>query len=268
MPILIHHEQFIPMNTIYTKSRICLRAVITTCVIACMVNVSLPDSAHAGWRDLLDKLKSKLDVNHEKKLTPAEIVAGLKEALRVGTQKSIDILGKPDGFFKDQSVKILMPEKLEKAEKLLRRLGQDRLADNFIETMNRAAEKSVHTTFTIFVKAIKQMTINDVMKIYNGREDEATRYFQTTQGQEIHNAIFPLVKDATEKTGVTSTYKEIANKIHKLHLPVDVDMPDLDNYVTQKTMDGIFLKLAKEEALIRKDPEARTTEILKKVFSK
>ena len=258
----------ISMNSTPRKPLVRLRASIALIVIACVANMSLTHRAYAGWGDFLDQVKSKLVTNQEQKLTSAEIIEGLKDALRVGTQKSIDILGKPDGFFRDQSVKILMPDQLQKAEKLLRRLGQDKLADNFIETMNRAAEKSVHTTLDIFVKGIKQMTINDVMKIYNGREDEATRFFQSTQGPDIQRAIFPIVKDATEKVGVTSAYKEFTNKIRKLHLPIDADMPDLDNYVTQRTMEGIFLKLAKEEALIRKDPAARTTEILKKVFTK
>ena len=243
------------------------RTSIMLLVMAVLVSGNSINSAHAGWKDFIDKVKKQVDSGHHGKLSSEEIIEGLKEALRVGTKKSLDILGKQDGFYKDQSVKILMPEKLRKVEMLLHKIGQKKLAEKFVETMNRAAERSVQSTFDIFIKAIKRMTLKDAMNIYKGREDEATRYFQKTEGEEIHNTIHPIVREATEKTGVTSTYKEMVRKIRRLHLPLDVDMPDIDEYVTAKTMEGIFQKLAREEALIRKNPAARTTEILKKVFS-
>ena len=255
------------MNIAYAKVVSLLRTSVEIIVIVGIVNAFLLNNAHAGWKDFLDDVKSQVKSAQKGKLSTEEIIEGLKEALRVGTRKSIDILGKPDGFYKDPSVKIPMPENLKKVEKLLRNIGQKKLADKFIETMNRAAEKSVQSTFEIFVKAIKRMTLKDAMDIYKGRDDEATRYFRKTEGGELHNTIHPIVQDATKKTGVTSTYKEITRKIRRLHLPVDIDMPDIDEYVTAKTMDGIFQKLAKEEALIRKDPAARITEILKKVFA-
>jgi hypothetical protein len=255
------------MNINYIKTKSLWRTFIATMVIAWLVNIFVLNSTHAGWKDFLGELKNQIETSQHAKLSSDEIIEGLKEALRVGTGKAIDILAKPDGFYIDQSVKILMPDELKKVEKLLRNIGQKHLADKFVETMNRAAESSVQSTLDIFVKAIKQMTFKDAMDIYKGQEDEATRYFRKTEGQEVHNTILPIVRDATEKTGVTSTYKEMTRKIHQLHLPLDVNMPDIDKYVTEKTMDGIFHKLAKEEALIRKDPAARTTEILKKVFS-
>lgn len=243
-----------------------LRVVSMIVVTAFTINLASINNAKADWRHLLDKVKSQFQTTQTGKLTTEDVVRGLKEALRVGTRKSIDILGRHDGFYKDQSVKIIMPEKLRNVEKMLRNFGQARLADEFVETMNRAAEKSVQATFDIFVRSIQQMTLKDAMDIYKGREDEATRYFKNTQGQHIHNTIMPIVRDATEKTGVTSHYKEIVSRFRRFNLPVNVDMPDIDEYVTKKAMDGIFLKLAREEALIRKDPAARTTDILKKVF--
>ena len=225
------------------------------------------NNAQAGWTDFLDDVKSKLKSESKSGLSSAEVADGLKEALRVGSKKSIDILGKTNGFYKDKTVKILMPEKLKKVEKLLRSTGQDKLADKFIRTMNRAAEQSVKSTFNIFVDAIQKMTLKDAVDIYKGREDEATRYFRRTKGGEIQKTIHPIVKQATQKTGVTSSYKKIAKKVRTLHPSLAKSMPDIDDYVTEKTMEGIFYKIAKEEALIRKDPAARTTEILKKVFS-
>jgi len=243
-----------------------LHSVSLIVMIAFSINLVSVNNAQADWRDLLNKVKSQIKPTSKGNLTTEEIIEGLKEALRVGTRKSIDVLGRHDGYFKDQSVKILMPKKLRNVEKMLRNFGQGRLADEFVETMNRAAEKSVQATFDIFVRAIQQMTLKDAMDIYKGREDEATRYFRNTQGQQIHNTILPIVRDATKKTGVTSHYKEIVGRFRSFNLPVDVELPDIDEYVTKKAMDGIFLKIAKEEAQIRKNPAARTTEILKKVF--
>lgn len=236
-------------------------------ILVCMANVVVTQKANAGWKDFVDDVKSKVSSKNKGGLTSGEIADGLKEALKVGTRKSIDVLGKQNGFYKDKSVKIPMPKKLKKVEKLLRNTGQNKLADKFIKTMNRAAEQSVKATFNIFVDAIKKMTLKDAVDIYKGRDDEATRYFRKTKGTEIHKTIHPIVKKATKQTGVTSNYKKIARKIRNLHPSLAKSMPDIDSYVTEKTMDGMFYKIAKEEALIRKDPAARTTDILKKVFS-
>ena len=243
------------------------RITIMLIALAGIIGSVVFNPAHADWRDFFNEIKSNVNSVSGGQLSSGEIIEGLKEALRIGSRKSIDILGKKNGFYKDKSVKIPMPENLEKVDRLLRSIGQKKLADKFIKTMNRAAEKSVQSTFDIFVNAIKHMTLKDAMDIYKGREDEATRYFRKTKGQEIHTTIHPIVRQATEQTGVTSTYKEIARKIRHLHPSLAKTMPDIDNYVTEKTMDGIFSKLAREEALIRKDPAARTTKILKKVFS-
>jgi len=236
-------------------------------IVLSIIFLGMIGYAHAGWKDFVNDVKSKLDSSGSKGVSSSEVAEGLKEALRVGTKKSINVLGKKDGFFKDQSVKIPMPEKLKQVDKLLRNTGQKKLADQFIETMNRAAEKSVTATIDIFVDAIKRMTLKDAVDIYKGREDEATRYFRKTSGADIQKTIHPIVSDATQKTGVTSNYKKIAGKVRKLHPSLASSMPNIDDYVTEKTMDGIFHKIAKEEALIRKDPAARTTDILKKVFS-
>lgn len=243
---------------------------VFTVLFLCTVLVSglTATVSQAGWKDFLDEVKSKIKSDSKGGgLSSAEIADGLKEALRVGSKKSINILGKENGFYKDSKVKIPMPDKLKKVEKLLRKTGQDKLADKFIKTMNRAAEQSVKSTFEIFVDAIKKMTLKDAVDIYKGQDDEATRYFRRTKGNEIQKTIHPIVKQATLKTGVTSNYKKIAKKVRMLHPSLVKSMPDIDNYVTEKTMDGIFYKISKEEALIRKDPAARTTEILKKVFS-
>jgi len=221
---------------------------------------------YAGWQDFLEGLNNKVKKVDKKQLSSNEVAAGIKEALQVGTKKSIDILGKRDGFYKDTEVKIPMPENLHKMESFMDKIGQKKLMDKFVESMNRAAEQSVHATVNIFVSSIKEMTLNDAIKIYNGREDEATRYFRASKAQQIHNTIHPIIADATQKVGVTSNYKKITRRVSKLQPSLAKQLPDIDNYVTEKAMDGIFKKIAHEEALIRKDPVARTTELLQKVF--
>jgi hypothetical protein len=250
-----------------TENSTKLRSLVCVLFLGIVTTSATMGVANAGWRDLVDEVKTKLTSSKKAGLSSSEVAEGLKEALKVGSKKSIDILGKTDGFYKDNAVRITMPEKLKQVDKLLRRIGQDRLADKFIKTMNRAAEKSVTSTFNIFVSAIKQMTLKDAVDIYKGRDDEATRYFRRTKGGELQQTIHPIVKKATQKTGVTSNYKKIASQVRKLHPSLAESMPNIDDYVTEKTMDGLFYKIAKEEALIRKDPAARTTEILKKVFS-
>ena len=253
-------------NNTWKKFVSSLRFTLVMAFIAAAISSIAPGQALAGKQNLMDQVKNFSDSLQPESLSSKEIVGGLKEALRVGSKKSLDILGKPDGFFKDDSVKIPMPESLQKVDKLLRSLGQKKLADKFIKTMNRAAEKSVQSAFDIFVGAIQHMSIKDAVKIFKGAEDEATRYFRRIKGQELYDTIHPIVKDATDKTGVTATYKKITKTVLKLQPSLAKNMPDINKYVTGKTMDGIFLKLAKEEAAIRKDPATRTTEILKKVF--
>lgn len=249
-------------NAYNGRSKYLVLAVVSVFTLSMIV----VNEAHAGWRDFLDQVKEKYHQDSNSKLTEKDIIEGLKEALRVGTKKSINILGKKNGYYKDKNVKILMPDNLLRVESLLRRFGGDKIADDFIETMNRAAEKAVQSTVNIFVKAIKEMTLKDAVNIYKGRKDEATRYFKRTQQENLKEAISPIVKNATENTGVTQSYKKIENKIHRLHLPIDDSFVDLDKYITQKTMDGIFFKLAEEEAQIRENPKARTTDILRRVF--
>jgi len=255
------------MNNKSQQSVICFQSVLIALVIVCFLNGVIVNNVHAGWRDLVDKVKEKVSPSSAGKLSTKDVVDGLKEALRVGSEKSIDMLGKQDGFYKDKAVKIPMPEKLKEVDKLLRKIGQKKLADKFIKTMNRAAEQSVKSTFNIFVSAIKEMTLKDAMDIYKGGDDEATRYFRKTKGGELQKTIHPIVKKATQYTGVTYNYKKISKKVSQLQPSLAKSMPDIDTYVTEKTMDGIFYKIAKEEAAIRKNPAARSTEILKKVFS-
>jgi hypothetical protein len=204
-------------------------------------------------------------------LTQDQMVGGLKEALAQGVQHAVTNLGKSDGFLKDLNVKIPMPESLQKVEKTLRTLRQDKLADEFVTTMNRAAEQAVPEAAAVLGDSVKQMTIADAKSILTGTNNAATQYFRRTSETNLYERFLPIVRKTTEQTGVTGAYKKMAATASSGlgglggNLP-GVQAPDLDSYVTHKTLDGLFLKIAEEEKQIRENPVARTSELLQKVF--
>jgi hypothetical protein len=159
-----------------------------------------------------------------------------------------------------------MPGSLQTLERGLRAAGQEAIADEFVATMNHAAERAVPETSAIFVETIKTMSVADARDILNGPDDAATRYFREQNQERLSTAILPIVQDATEKTGVTSAYKRLIGGMGFLSQFSNQDSLDLDSYVTRKTLDGLFVKLADEERSIREDPVARSTDLLKKVF--
>lgn len=204
-------------------------------------------------------------------LTQDQMVGGLKEALGKGVQQAVASLGKTDGFLKDAGVKIPMPESLQKVEKTLRTLRQDKLADEFVTTMNRAAEQAVPEAAAVLRDSVKQMSITDAKSVLTGTNNAATQFFRRTSETNLHARFLPIVKAATEKAGVTGAYKRMTDKAgggfgglgNSL---LGKDTPDLDSYVTSKTLDGLFLKIAEQEKMIRENPAARTTELLQQVF--
>ncbi len=225
--------------------------------------------AFAGWGDLLKDVfggDSESSGSALSALSNSDMIDGLKEALSVSTKNAIQSLGKTDGFFANNKVKIRMPEKLQSIESGLRKIGQDKYADEFILTMNRAAEQAIPETANILGDAIKQMTFDDAKAIVNGPDNAATEYFRSTGGSRLFEKMLPIVQAATEKTGVTNNYKNMIDNLGFMKNLVDTEALDLDKYVTNKTMDGLFSILADEEKLIRTNPAARTTELLKKVF--
>jgi len=226
----------------------------------------------AGWDDWRKKLEDAIPAgmptaSEATTLSQTEIIAGLKEALNVGVERATSLLGQDDGFLNDAAVKIPMPESLQQVERGLRTVGQDALADDFIVSMNRAAEKAVPATTTILVDTIKSMSLEDAKGILDGPDDAATQYFRKQNEVQLNSAILPIVQDTTAQAGVTSAYKKMTGSIGLLSQFSGLSNLDLDHYVAQKTLDGLFLKLAQEEKLIRQDPVARSTELLKKVFA-
>jgi len=222
-------------------------------------------TTHAGWLDFLKKPATN-ETTGITALAETEIANGLKEALAKGVTKAVADLGKDGGFLKNLDVKIPMPEKLQSVEKGLRALGQDKMADEFVATLNRAAEQAVPEAAAIFGTAIKQMTLQDAQAILKGPNDAATQFFRKTSTAQLTEKFLPIVKTATEKAGVTAQYKKLIQAAGPMAQLLGQDNADLDGYVTRKSLDGLFKMVAAEEKQIRENPAARTTDLLKKVF--
>lgn len=197
-------------------------------------------------------------------LTNADIVNGLKQALTIGTENGTNKLSAVDGFFKDAAIKILMPPEAQKVESTLRSLGFGNVVDQAILSMNRGAEEAAKAATPIFVNAIKQMTITDALGILKGGDDAATNYFKDKTTTALVTAFRPAIDNALKKTDATKYWNDVFSVYNRFsQKKVNTD---LGAYVTGKAVDGIFYQVALEEAKIRKDPAARVTEVLKKVF--
>ena len=246
--------------------------------------LATPQPSQAGWMDFANEALQKAPAILENSknalgkpasplanLTQEEIIKGIKEALATGFQQAAMKLGQKGGFLKDTKIKIPMPGNLAHVESALRAANQDKIADQFVETMNRAAEKATPITAGIFSKAIKTLTLKDAQAILQGEKDAATQYLKKSSSNKLANAIKPIVKESTDSVGLTASYKTligtVGNHFTSLNTLIGQESLDLDQYITNKTMDGLFIKLAEEEAKIRDNPAARTTSLLQKVFS-
>ncbi len=200
-------------------------------------------------------------------VSDGEIAGGLKEALSKGVSTAIKSLGKENGFLGNVRVRIPLPKSLQKVEKVVRVAGQGKAVDEFVASMNHAAEKAVPVAVDVFVDAIKKMTFDDARQIlFTGKDDSATQFFRKNSEETLREKFRPIVEEFTEKTGVTQKYKAMIGKAGFAAQFLGKDATDLDGYVTQKALDGLFLLIADEEKKIRKDPLGRTTSLLRKVF--
>lgn len=227
-------------------------------------------SAHADWLDQLQRTFQKPPPSSASAgtaaLTDEEMVRGLRAALAQGTQQAVAELGRENGFLNNLAVRIPLPNELKKVERLLRGLGQDKYADQFVTTLNRAAEQAVPEAATIFADAIGQMTVADAKAMLQGPDDAATQYFRKTSEARLKERFLPIIRTATDEAGVTAAYKKLIKKAGPTAQLLGAGATDLDAYVQDKTLDGLFKMIAAEEKRIREDPLARSTDLLKKVF--
>jgi hypothetical protein len=220
-----------------------------------------------GIKGVLKQAEEKVNTvsGQNNPLSEEEVGRGLKEALTIGIEKGVDRVSKPDGFFRDMAIKILMPDEAQQVEQKLRNMGQGKLVDDAIESMNRAAEDAANGAKDIFVTAIKQMTITDAMNILKGEKDAATQYLNRTTRQSLFDKFKPVIKNSLDKVGATKHWATLFNTYNKLPMVSKVN-PDLEEFVTNKAIDGLFVQIAKEEREIRDNPGARVSDLLKRVF--
>ncbi len=191
--------------------------------------------------------------------------AGIKEALAIGTEKAVASLSRKDGYFANQAVKIMMPSSIQKVADVAKKLGFERQVDEFVLSMNRAAEAAAPLASRYFGDAIRGMTLDDARAIVTGGKTSATDYFRSKTHDKLYKALKPVVAQKVGEVGATRAYTDLIGRYDKLPF-MSSQSVDLDDYVTNKSLDGLFHMVGEEEKLIRNNPTARTTDLLKMVF--
>jgi hypothetical protein len=235
-----------------------LKMLVTLTVI---LLTALPASAQ------LDKLFKGWGIGQPGGLSEAKVGSGLKEALKIGTGNAVISTGRLDGYFMNEAIKILMPEKLRTMEKGLRAVGYGPQVDEFILSMNRSAERAAPAAKQIFWGAIGEMTFDDARRILAGSNTAATEYFKAKTTDKLTVAFKPAVDQAMNEVGVTRQYKELTGKFQAIPFMKSESL-DIDHYVVTKALDGLFFVVGEEEKKIRTNPAARVTDLLKEVFGK
>jgi hypothetical protein len=216
------------------------------------------------WRD---RLKESLGGSRSTRLSESEASGGIKEALAQGVHRAVTQLGRTDGFYGDSAVRIRIPGQLGEIADTARKLGAGRKVDEFELAMNRAAEKAVPVAADVFADAVRQMTVRDAIDIVRGEPDAGTRFFRRVTEERLRAQFHPIVQDATQNAGVTQRYKAMVGRNSGLlQLLGGGESLDLDEYVTDAALDGLFKVVADQERAIREDPAQRSSELLRKVF--
>lgn len=239
--------------------------LIVLFVLPILLLISAPCSA-----SFLDELSRDIQLPGVQTGSPdtTTVTKGLKEALAVGTERAVTAVARPDGYFGNQLIKILLPERLQQVASLLRQVGYQHQVDELVLHMNRAAEKAAPKAVSFFGDAIRQMTLEDAKGILRGGDTAATTFFERKTRDRLFEAFKPSVVKSMEQVGTARAYKEMIGTYDKLPLASLTGKPslDLDSYVTNKALDGLFTMVAEEEKKIRTNPAARTTDLLRKVF--
>ena len=239
--------------------------IIVFSLLTCFTTIS---SLQDSWLDKAkDLLKDSGATSSASKLTDGEIASGLKEALQVGSDLVVNQLGTKDGFNADPNIHIPLPNSLKKVQSTLDKVGMSSMLDDLETRLNRAAEIATPKAKELFMNAISAMTLDDARNILSGPNDAATRYFQSKMTPDLVKEFTPIVNESLAEAGAIKSYDKAIGQYKKIPLVPDAKA-DLSSYVVEKGMDGIFHYLAVEEAKIRTDPVARTTDLLKKVFAK
>lgn len=249
------------MMLLKTGSRILLLFLFLFSLNACAIN----DAQQLN--NIFDSGRQALNGLTKKPLTQQDIAAGLKEALSVGATRAVSKVGRKNGYLKNKAIHIALPKKLQKVHSTLNKIGLGKHTRELEQKMNRAAEIAAPKAKKIFFSAIKNMRWQDVQRIYKGKKDAATQYFKIKMTPSLKQMMRPVIAQTLAQAGVVQAYKHAVKQYHAIPFVPRVK-EDITGYVMDKAIYGLFYYLAKEEAAIRKDPVKRTTELLRRVFSK
>lgn len=230
-----------------------------------LIAIAILSLAGCSEKDLRQAYELVNASSEEVPLTRAEVTAALKDALGKGISRGAVIASAENGYLGNPELRIPFPPEIEKVERALRQAGLGAEVDRFVTQLNRGAEQAAASAKPIFIEAITAMTISDAFGILNGPPDAATRYLQRTTGDELYAAFRPVVSDKLAETRATRYYGGIVSKYNQLPFVSKVD-PDLEGYATDRAIAGLFLLIADEEAAIRANPRARSTQLLRRVF--
>jgi hypothetical protein len=239
---------------------------MTTLSLALAALLFVISPCQAGFFE--DLSREVISSQPQSSLDNSTIVKGLKEALAVGTERAVTEVAKPDGYFGNQLIKILLPDKIQKVANLLGTMGYQQQVDEFVLSMNRAAEKAAPKAASFFGDAIRQMSVEDAKGILGGGDTAATTYFEKKTRAQLFDAFKPSIAKSMEQVGTVQAYKKMIGTYDTVPLASLAGTPslDLDNYVTNKALDGLFAIVGVEEKKIRTNPTAQTTDLLRKVF--
>jgi len=242
-----------------------IKSRVFPCLLVGVALIFRTQMAGAQLDEILKKAGTVLGHDHSQ-LSDDKIIAGLKEALQVSTGKAVALIGKPDGFLKNQAIRIPLPPKLQTVGRGMRMLGVGARVDELEVGMNRAAEQATPQAKQIFLAALKKMSFDDARHILTGNDTAATDYFKRTSSADLAVAFAPIVQRSMQRVGVVQQYERVLNSAPGGNALVGEF--DLNKYVVGRTLDGLFYMLGEEEKRIRKDPAAQTTALLKQVFGK
>jgi hypothetical protein len=214
----------------------------------------------------LDEIEKRIGVNGASGLSESKVASGLKQALQVGSENAVKIVGKPNGYFENQAIKIVMPKDLRPLESGLRTIGFGPKIDDFILSMNRSAEAAAPAARKIFIDAILAMSFDDAKRILSGDNTAATEYFKEKTSGQLTEAFTPVVKKTMGENGVVKQYDALTEQYKNIPFASSKSL-DIDHYVVSKALDGLFYELGEQEKQIRTNPAARTTSLLKEVFA-
>ncbi|MFV2082703.1 MAG: DUF4197 domain-containing protein, partial [bacterium] len=236
-----------------------MKRVLAVSILLLLV---FPIDSRGGF---LDDIIKQLGSSSGSSQDEGTVTSGLKEALTIGTRNAVSTVSSVDGYFGNLDIRISLPDKLKKVEKLLRKVGYDNQVNEFVLSMNRAAEHAAPFAVDIFVRAIREMTIQDALGILEGNDTAATNYFREKTHDDIYDIFKPTISTSMGKVGAVKSYNKMNRKYTSLPF-VKEEPVDLEDYVTEKAMYGLFFMIGEEEKKIREDPAARITALLRKVF--